>query len=143
MSAPVATRPDGHLIGHNELGTISVNPSVVSKVASRASIDLPEVGAAQTRVLGLSVPGAGFMGGRDTDLSALPKASADVNGSVASIDLQVAVLWPHSVRAVSEKLRAQVIGEVQRICSVDVSDVQIDVVEFASTMARRPEPRVR
>lgn len=142
MSARVISRSADGRIGRNDLGSIMISDDVVAKIASRVSIDVPRVGAAQTRVLGLSFPGADSLGGRATDLSALPRASARVDGSRTMIDLEVAVLWGSSVREVTEQLRERVIVEVNRLCGLEVREVRISVVDFAGELERRPT-RVR
>ena len=70
------TRP-----GHTELGTISINDRVVEKMAARAAVEIPDAGAAASRFLGRSMAGASALGARQTNLTDLPKTSADVDGS--------------------------------------------------------------
>ena len=45
-------------------------------------------------MLGRTVPGAGHLGMRGTDLDALPKTSVEVDGSKAFVTLEIAVRWP-------------------------------------------------
>ena len=66
--------------GRNELGTISIADSVVTKIAARAAVENPDAGAAVARMLGRAVPGAGHLGVRGTDLDALPKTTVEVDG---------------------------------------------------------------
>src|SRR5690242_9431204 len=84
-------------IGRNELGTISIGDGVVAKIAARAAAEIPDAGAAATRVLGRALPGAGHLGGRSTDLAGLPKTSADVDGSLVYVTMQLSVRWGASV----------------------------------------------
>ena len=65
--------------GRTELGMIGINDRVVEKMAARAVVEIPDAGAAAPRVLGRSVTGAAALGARPTSLTALPKASADVD----------------------------------------------------------------
>ena len=74
MSAVTETRP-APLAGRTELGTITIADTVVTKIAAQAAAENPDAGAAVARVLGRAVPGAGNLGVRGTDLSALPKTS--------------------------------------------------------------------
>jgi len=73
--------------GRTELGMISINDRVVEKMAACAAVKIPDAGAAAPRVLGYSVSGAAAFGGRGTSLTSLPKVSADVDGSIAVLDL--------------------------------------------------------
>src|SRR5580704_12483055 len=96
MSAVAGARP-APLAGRTELGTISIADRAVTKIAARAAAENPDAGAAGARVLGRAVPGAGSLGVRGTDLSALPRTSVQVDGSKAFVTVEIAVRWPASV----------------------------------------------
>ena len=98
----------GSRAGRTELGLISINDRVVEKMAARAATEIPDAGAAAPRVLGRSVTGAAALGARQTSLTGLPKASADVDGSVVTLDLSISVRWPASVPEVTSAVREHV-----------------------------------
>jgi uncharacterized alkaline shock family protein YloU len=140
VSVAAETRPVP-LAGRNELGQIIIADSVVTKIAAQAAAENPDAGAAAARVLGRSVPGAGRLGVRGTDLSALPKTSVEVDGSKAFITLEIAVRWPASVLEVTRQVRRHVRDRVQELAGLEVDEVHIVVADLATDIT--PPPRVR
>lgn len=126
--------------GKNELGTISIQDSVVAKLAARAAVENPDAGAAASTVLGLTLPGAGLLGTKSTDLDELPKSSATVDGSIATIKLTISVRWPLSVAKVAGEVRDHVRNRITELTGLDVTEVQIAVTDLATSIA--PPPRV-
>lgn len=127
-------------VGRNELGTVKVSDRVVGKLASRAAMEVPDAGAAAPRVLGRSVSGAGALGVRETDLDALPKTSADVDGSMVVVDLQISVRWPASVPDVADAVRRHVTTRISELTGLNVTEVSISVTDLVTNLA--PPPRV-
>jgi uncharacterized alkaline shock family protein YloU len=140
MSAVTETRPTP-LAGRTELGTISIADGAVTKIAARAAAENPDAGAAVARVFGRAVPGAGNLGVRGTDLSALPKTSVEVDGSKAYVTLEIAVRWPASVSEVTGLVRRHVRDRVREMAGLDVDEVHIVVADLATDIT--PPPRVR
>ncbi|HTA04654.1 MAG TPA: hypothetical protein VK802_30040, partial [Streptosporangiaceae bacterium] len=101
--APPGVRP-----GRSELGTIRISSRVVQKLAARAAVEVPDAGAAAPRVIGRSVTGAGALGVRQTSLTGLPRAEAEVDGSTAALALWVSIRWPASIPGVSTAVREHV-----------------------------------
>jgi uncharacterized alkaline shock family protein YloU len=131
----------GSAPGRTELGMISIDDRVVEKVAARAAGEIPDAGGAAPRVLGRSLPGAGAFGTRQTSLTALPKVTADVDGSVVILDLSISVRWPASVPEVSSAVREHVRSRVSDLTGLTVTEVAISVTDL---VARLPAPpRVR
>jgi uncharacterized alkaline shock family protein YloU len=127
--------------GRNELGTISVPDSVVTKIAARAAAENPDAGAAAARMLGQAVPGASSMPGvRNTDLEGLPKTTVDVDGSKAFITLELSVRWPASIPEVTAQVRSHVRDRVRQLAGLDVDEVHIVVADLATDLT---SPRVR
>ena len=139
----LAERPDADLArpGRNELGAISIADGVVTKIAARAAAENPDAGAAAARVLGRAVPGAGRLGVRGTDLDALPKTSADVDGAKVYVNVELSVRWPASVPEVTERVRGHVRDRVGELTGLEVEEVHIVVADLATDIA--PPPRVR
>lgn len=129
-------------MGRGELGTISISESVVAKLAAQAAMEIPDAGAAAPRVLGRSVPGAGNLGVRPTSLTALPKASAHVDGSIALIRLEISVRWPVSVPVVTGAVRQHVRSRVAELTGLIVAEVTIRVSDLVTELAQPPR-RVR
>jgi len=150
MSTATDARPDGGTgaeletavrPGRNEFGLISVADTVVTKIAARAAAEHPDAGAAAARMLGRTVPGAGRLGVRGTDLDALPKTTVEVDGSKAFVNLEIAVRWPASVNEVSRQVRRHVQDRVQELTGLQVDEVHIVVSDLATDIT--PPPRVR
>jgi uncharacterized alkaline shock family protein YloU len=129
------TRP-----GRTELGTISVGDSVVAKIAARAAMEVPDAGAAAMRVLGHSMPGAGYLGVRGTDLDGLPKTSADVDGTKTFIAMDISVRWPASVADVTARVRSRVQQRVGELTGLSVNEVRITVADLVTHVS---PPRVQ
>lgn len=140
MSAATETRP-APLAGRTELGTISIADGAVTKIAAWAAAENPDAGAAVARVLGRAVPGAGSLGLRGTDLSALPKTSVEVDGPKAYVTLEIAVRWPVSVSEVAGLVRGHVQDRLRELAGLEVAEVHIVVADLATDIA--PPPRVR
>jgi uncharacterized alkaline shock family protein YloU len=86
--------------------------------------------------------GAGGLGVRPTSLSALPKASAHVDASIALIRLEISVRWPASVPAVSAAVREHVRARLAELTGLKVAEVTIRVTDLV-TEAAQPTRRVR
>jgi uncharacterized alkaline shock family protein YloU len=136
----VRTEAAGSPVGHTDLGMISINDRVVEKVASCAAIEVPDAGAAAPRVMGRSITG-GALGVRQTSLTGLPKASADVDGSVVVLELSISVRWPASVPAVAAAVRDHVRSRVSELTGLTVTEVNIAVTGLVTELP--PAPRVR
>lgn len=123
-------------LGRTELGTISVDPRVVEKIAARAAGDVPDAGGSASRGLGRSLPG-----GHDSSLDSLPKVRADVDGSIATLSVTMSVRWPASIAGVSDAVRAAVREAVHTLTGLQITDVDIAVTDLVTHFA--PPPRVR
>jgi len=129
------------LAGRTELGRISVADGVVTKIAAMAAAENPDAGAAVARVLGRAMPGAGRLGVRDTDLSALPKTTVEVDGAKAFVTLEIAVRWPASVLEVTTQVRRHVRDRIAELAGLEADEVHIVVADLATDIT--PPPRVR
>ena len=127
--------------GRSDLGAISISSSAVQKLAARAAAEIPSAGAAAPRVMGRSVTTPAALGGRQTSLAALPRASADVDGMTAALDLTISVRWPASIPAVSRAVREHVRDRVSALTGLDVTSVSIKVTDLATGLAAQPRVR--
>jgi len=137
----VATAEPAARAGRSDWGTISIADVVVMKIAARAAAENPDAGAAAPRMLGRTVPGAGHLGVRGTDLDALPKTSVEVDGAKAFVNLEICVRWPASVPDVTGQVRRHVRDRVRELTGLDVEEVHIVVTDLATEIA--PPSRVR
>lgn len=140
MTASAEDTP-ARLAGRTELGRITIADGVVTKIAAMAAAENPDAGAAVARVLGRAVPGAGHLGVRDTDLSALPRTRVEVDGSKAFVTLEMAVRWPASVPAVTAQVRRHVRERIRELAGLEADEVHIVVSDLATDIT--PPPRVR
>jgi uncharacterized alkaline shock family protein YloU len=124
----------GSRAGRTELGRITISDRVAAKMAARAATEIPDAGAAAPRVLGRSVTGAAVVGARTTSLTGLPKASADVDGSVVTLDLSISVRWPASVPEVTSAVREHVCSRVSGLTGLTVAEVSISVTDLVTRL---------
>src|SRR5690349_21217485 len=142
MSAPVGSRRvSAPAIGRNEWGTIAVDDDVVGKIAAYAAVEIPDAGAAATRVMGRAVPGGGRLGLRSTDLAALPKTKAEIDGNSTFLSIELSIRWPASVPDTTAQVRQHVRKRVQELAGLTVAEVNITVAALVTTIT--PPPRVR
>jgi uncharacterized alkaline shock family protein YloU len=120
---------------------ISIDDRVVEKMAARAAVEIPDAGGAALRVLGRSLPGAGAFGTRQTSLTALPRVSADVDGSIVILDLSISVRWPASVPEVSAAVREHVRSRVSDLTGLTVTEVVISVTDLVTRLPAPPRVR--
>jgi uncharacterized alkaline shock family protein YloU len=124
----------GSRAGPTDLGMININDQVVEKMAAQAAAEIPDAGAAAPRILGRSVTGAAALGARTTSLTALPKASADVDGSIVILNLSISVRWPASLPEVTSAVREHVRGRVSELTGLTVAEVSISVTDLATRL---------
>lgn len=142
VSGPVESRGRSMpSVGRNELGTIVVRDDVVAKIAACAAVEIPDAGAAATRVMGRAIPGGGRLGLRATDLEALPKTKAEIDGNSAFLSVELSIRWPASVPDTTAQVRQHVRERVQELAGLTVAELDITVADLATTIA--PPPRVR
>jgi uncharacterized alkaline shock family protein YloU len=119
-------------------GSIRIGDTVVAKLAARAALEIPDAGGAAPRMLGRSLPGAGHLGIRQTSLSVLPHASAQVDGQLAFINLVLSVRWPANVTQVAAAVRAHVRDRVQAFTDLTVTTVDIEVTALVTELTTGP-----
>ena len=133
----------GDGIGATGLGAINVGDAVVAKLSSRAAVEIDDVGAAATRVLGKELPAGalGRLGVKQSSLGALPSCSAQVDGQLAFVDLTISVRYPSSIRTVAASVREHVANRVATMTGLKV--VEVDITVPALVVDRSAPPRVR
>jgi uncharacterized alkaline shock family protein YloU len=142
ISTPVESRGQATLaMGRNELGSIIIRDGVVAKIAACAAVEIPDAGAAASRVMGRAIPGGRRLGMRATDLEALPKTTAEIDGRLAFLSVQLSVRWPASVPDTTAQVRQHIQERVQELTGLIVSEVRITVADLVTSIA--PLSRVR
>ena len=115
--------PDGYCLRN---GVTTVADRVVERIAAHAAAEIAHADGLSRRVVGKE------FGARRV------RASADIDGAVASLRLELAVLYPASVRATTRAVRAHVARTVSRLCAVRVDHIDITVA-----VLRRPDQERR
>jgi uncharacterized alkaline shock family protein YloU len=133
---------DGPEFGQTAVpGSIRIGDAVVAKLAARAALEIPDAGGAAPRMLGRSLPWARYLGIRETSLSVLPHASAQVDGQLAFINLVVSVRWPANVTQVTAAVRAHVRDRVHALTDLTVTTVDIEVTALVTELTAGPRVR--
>lgn len=121
MTAPAAA---------DDLGRIVIAERVVAKLAAQAVIEAPHAGSAAPRMLGRTVPGAGRLGIRGSDLAAPPKVTAAIDGTAVYLDLAISVRWAESLGDVTSRTRETVEHRVKDWTGLTVARVRISVTDL-------------
>jgi uncharacterized alkaline shock family protein YloU len=125
LSKPVEPSEPPARVGLNELGRIQVGARTVEKIAAYTAAEIPDAGGASARVLGRSVPGF-----RRASLERLPKVSADVDGELVFLDVEMSIRWPAPIAAVSEAVRQHLFRNVGDLVGLRVREVNIAVTSL-------------
>jgi uncharacterized alkaline shock family protein YloU len=121
------------------IGSISFSNAAVAKLAARAAVELPDIGAAAPRLLGRTIAGAGRMGIPGTSLAGLPRTSAEVDGGDTFVELTISVRWPAPLPQVTAALARHLRERIHGLTGLAVADVRITV---AALVAEAPARRV-
>jgi uncharacterized alkaline shock family protein YloU len=113
-------------------GSIIISDAVIAKLASRAVLEVPDAGGATPRMLGRTIPGAGHLGIRETSLTTAPKASAEVDGAMAYVEVVLSVRWPASIRRVTEQVREHLRDRLHALTGLTIADVRITVTDLVT-----------
>jgi uncharacterized alkaline shock family protein YloU len=122
---PTAHRADGPA-APEERGTTTIAQRVVERLAAQAIGELPDVGGSAKRVLGLSVSG--------TDLDSAAQVSATISGRRAALDVRISVVYPASVGATTEAVRAHLMRRVEEFTGIRVHRVDVAVTALHSRL---------
>jgi uncharacterized alkaline shock family protein YloU len=122
-NVPAPRRASAELASEN--GRTSISDVVVAKIVAIATRDVDGVyamGTGAARMIGAvrqRVPGS-----RATDTQGV---SVEVGERQAAADLDLVVEYGVSIPDVAAAVRANVIGSVERICGLDVTEVNIGI----------------
>jgi uncharacterized alkaline shock family protein YloU len=101
-------------------GSTVIRPRVVERVAGEVVRELAGAAGTGHRVLGYTIGTPG--------MESAPTVHATVEGSVATVEVEMAVVYPAPVLEVSRRVRRQVILRVAELTGLDVRRVDISVV---------------
>jgi uncharacterized alkaline shock family protein YloU len=143
-----STEPAAHQAGEmsTEQGKTSVADTVVAKVAGIATREMPGVyamGAGMARAFGVvrdRLPGG-------TTTSITQGVTVEVGERQAAIDLDLVVEYGISIPDLADGVRRNVISAVERMCGLEVTEVNITVGDVHLPTDDTPdapaEPRVQ
>jgi len=104
---------------------------VIEKIAGQVASDESSAGGSSGGFLGI---------GTRADLSARPKASVELTGNIATLRVEVGMLYPVPLRQATEELRRRIAARVTELTGVDVRQVDIRIAWLttgADTSGRR------
>ena len=131
------TYPSGQLT--SELGNTAVTDTVVAKVAGIATREMPGVyamGAGMARAVGVvrdRLPGV-------TSTSITQGVTVEVGERQAAIDLDLVVEYGISIPDLAEGVRRNVIDSVERMCGLEVTEVNITIGDVHLPTDDTPAP---
>lgn len=129
--------------GSTVAGQIVVADRVVSQIASRAAREVPGVGSAARRLLGvpLAAPGLDRLGQRTDDLQALPMVVAHVAGQLVFLTVTASVAYPRPLQDTAQLIRQRVSDRLRELTGLHAA--QVDVHISALIVPTEPPVRVR
>lgn len=108
------------------MGTTSIESGVVAKVAGMAAREIPgvyDMGASTARAFGTV---RGMVGGQQNVMQGV---SVEVGERQAAADLQLVVDYGVAIPDVATAVRRNVITAVERMCGLEVTEVNIKVAD--------------
>ena len=91
---------------------------VIEKIAGQVASDESSAGGSSGGFLGI---------GTRADLSARPKASVELSGNIATLRVEVGMLYPVPLRQATEELRRRIATRVTELTGVEVRQVDIRI----------------
>lgn len=126
-ATPPAVVRATELVAVEQRGTTTLADKVVEKIAARAAVDVAHAGGLSRRVAG-----------HDFGTPSV-RANAEIDGHVASLQLELAVEYPASARATTRGVREHVTERVATLCdlTVDHIDITVAILRRADTERKR------
>jgi uncharacterized alkaline shock family protein YloU len=130
------TLPDADPIAHRtgpaepqDRGATTIAQRTVERLAAQAISELPDVGGAARRMFGMAIAGE--------DLDNAAKVSAKILGDRATLDVRISVVYPASVGATTEAVRAHLMRRVEEFTGITVRRVSITVTALHGRLSAR------
>jgi uncharacterized alkaline shock family protein YloU len=114
--------PTAHRAGRVEpadRGATTIAQRTVERLAAHAIGELPDVGGAARRMFGVALAGE--------DLDNAAQVSAKILGARATLEVRISVVYPASVGATTEAVRAHLTRRVEEFTGITVRRVDITV----------------
>ena len=124
---PTAHRADQ--VEPEERGTTTIAQRAVERVAAHAVGELTDVGGAAKRMFGMAIAGE--------DLDNTAQVSATILGQRAALDVRISVVYPASVGATTEAVRAHLTRQVEEFTGIRVHRVNITVTALHGGLTAR------
>lgn len=122
--------------GDDDMGsrgrTVLAN-KVIEKIAGQVASDESSAGGSSGGFLGI---------GAHADLSARPKASVELTGNIATLSVEVGLLYPVPLRRATEDLRQRIRGRVTELTGVEVRQVDLKVAWLTTEGAAQGRRRL-
>lgn len=112
-ASPAALRPP------ENRGRTEIAGRVLERIAARTVTEIDQAGGAARRLLGVPL-------GRDT----APRATAHVDGQLATVQLRMSVTYPAPIREVTRRVRDQIITRIDELTGLDVRQVDIEIARL-------------
>ncbi|MET4147214.1 Asp23/Gls24 family envelope stress response protein [Arthrobacter sp. UYCo732] len=110
--------------GIDSRGQTVLADKVIEKIASQVVREESVAGGSSGGFLGI---------GTHADLSARPKASVELSGNIATLSVEVGMLYPVPLRQATEALRRRIRAKVTELTGVEVRQIDIKVSWLTST----------
>ena len=118
LPPPGARGAGGDLGEEGARGRTVLAARVIEKIAGQVASDESSAGGSSGGFLGI---------GTRADLSARPKASVELSGNIATLSVEVGMLYPVPLRQATEELRRRIATRVTELTGVDVRQVDIRI----------------
>lgn len=105
-----------------ERGRTDISDQVVERIVGQAIAEVDRAGGFARRVLGVR------LSRESPDRTA--HSSAEVNGGVVTVDVQMSVIYPASVRRIAATARENIRERVARLTGLTVAYVDIEVARL-------------
>ncbi|GAC1368390.1 MAG: hypothetical protein NVS2B15_03280 [Pseudarthrobacter sp.] len=110
--------------GISSRGQTVLADKVIEKIAGQVASEESVAGGSSGGFLGI---------GTHADLSARPKATVELTGNIATLNVEVGMLYPVPLRQATEALRQRIKARVMELTGVEVRQVDIRVSWLTAT----------
>lgn len=111
-------------------GRLEVADRVIEKIAAHAAAGVEHATGSPRRLLGLTV----------SEDPGTPQVTAKVHGDVATVFVDLAVVWPAPITEVTRAVRAAVVDRLTALAGIGTAQVDIEVSALPGP--RREQRRV-
>ncbi|WP_104046107.1 Asp23/Gls24 family envelope stress response protein [Arthrobacter sp. ZGTC412] len=119
---PITAAEDAHYsAGDGGIGSRGITvlaDKVIEKIASQVVSEESVAGGSSGGFLGI---------GTRADLSARPRASVELSGNIATLSVEVGMLYPVPLRQATEALRQRIRTRVMELTGIEVRQVDVRV----------------